>query len=621
MVQAGPPPPERGFFATARLAFAQTPRAVRLVLAADARSVAIIVVLSVVGSLFPLAAAYVAKLIVDAVLVAVESGAAADREHALWMVGAELALFTVMGAINFAVGVVRTNLGTKLAYFIQVRILEKALELDLSHFEDPRLYDKLQNARREASSRPLELFNNLVAILGNAVQLVSYGALLFAFSPWTLLILLAAAVPAFFLEAKFSGEAFRVFSWRAPEQRKMRYLESLMTNDTSAKEVKLYGLGPLLISRYRALYDALYREERSLVVRRSGWTFVLGLLSSLALYGCYVWIVVRTIDGTLTLGDMTLYVTVFRNGQAATRAILKSISTMYEDNLFISNLFGFLELPTTAPRTTTPAPADRPRTGFVLEDVSFRYSGPGGLALSNVSLTIGPEEKLAIVGENGAGKSTLIKLLTGLYRPTSGRITLDGVPLDEVDPAELHRRCGVVLQDFVRYQFTAKDNVGLGRWEHLDDQRAIEAAAERGGATPVVEKLPNGWATQLGRWFEGGVDLSAGNWQKLAMSRAFMRDADILVLDEPTAALDAEAEHALFERFKQLTAGRMALLVSHRFSTVRMADRIVVLSGGRIQELGTHDALMQANGRYAHLFRLQAAGYLDAAKPAKPRPE
>jgi ATP-binding cassette subfamily B protein len=617
MVQAGPPLPERGFFATARLAFAQTPRAVRLVLAADARSVVVIVVLAIFGSLFPLAAAYVGKLIVDAVLLAVQSGSAADREHALWMVGAELGLFTGMGLVNFVVGVVRTNLGTKLAYFIQVRILEKTLELDLAHFEDPRLYDKLQNARREASSRPLELFNNLVAILGNVVQLVSYGALLLAFSPWTLLILLVAAIPAFLLEAKFSGEAFRVFSWRAPEQRKMRYLESLMTNDASAKEVKLYGLGPLLIRRYRALYDALFAEERSLVVRRSAGTFVLGLLSSLALYGCYLWIVVRTIDGTLTLGDMTLYVTVFRNGQGATRSILKSISTMYEDNLFISNLFGFLELPTTKSRPKPDAPGpDRPRTGFVLEDVSFRYSGPGGFALSNVSLTIGAEEKLAIVGENGAGKSTLIKLLTGLYRPTSGKISLDGVPLDALDPAELHRRCGVVLQDFVRYQFTAKDNVGLGRWEALDDQAAIDAAAERGGAAQVVEKLPSGWSTQLGKWFEGGVDLSAGNWQKLAMSRAFMRDADILVLDEPTAALDAEAEHALFERFKQLTAGRMALLISHRFSTVRMADRIVVLSGGRIVELGTHDALMRANGRYAHLFQLQAAGYLDTARPA-----
>lgn len=629
----GPPPEAKGlrsFLHSVESAFAQTPRVMHLVLRADALGAAGILVLSVFGSLFPLAVAYVGKLIVDAVVLALATGRAEDREQALFYVGAELGLWIAVSVINFGVGILRTNLGTKLAYSIHTRILEKALTLELEHFEDSQVYDKLQNARREASSRPLNLFNNAVGVIGNVVTLASYGALLLTFSPWTLLILVAATIPAFVVEARFSGEAFRVYSWRAPEQRKMRYLEVLLTGDAHAKEVKLYGLGDPMIGRYRSVYEGLFEEERSLTIRRGTWSFVLGNLSTLALYGCYAWIVTRAVSGEMTLGDMTLYIAVFRNGQGALRAILKAIGTTYEDNLFISNLFSFLELPTRASgepepdsipapanggtgRGIPPAPTPEPRrerTGFVLSGVSFRYPGSREFALERVNLTIGPQEKLAIVGENGAGKSTLIKLLTGLYQPTEGRITLDGVPLSLLSEGELRRRFGVVLQDFVRYQFTARDNVGLGQPEHLEDFARVKSAAIRGGAHPVVEALPLGYDTQLGKWFDGGVDLSSGNWQKLAVSRAFMRDADILVLDEPTASLDAEAEHALFQRFRVLAEGRMALLISHRFSTVRMADRIVVLSGGRVHEIGSHEELLAANGRYAHLFRLQAAGYV-----------
>ena len=314
---------------------------------------------------------------------------------------------------------------------------------------------------------------------------------------------------------------------------------------------------------------------------------------------------------------MTMYVAVFRGGQGSLRGILRAIGTTYEDNMFLSNLFGFLELDTTrvAP-APTPTP-ERPKVeaseerGFVLEGVSFAYPGTPKLVLEDLSLTIGPEEKLAIVGPNGAGKTTLIKLLTGLYAPTRGSIRLDGVPLQEIPREQLHRRFGVVLQDFGRYQFSAQDNVGLGEPSSLEDLERIEAAAAKGGADEVVEKLESGWNTQLGRWFDGGVELSMGNWQKIAVSRAFMRDADILVLDEPTASLDAEAEHALFLRFRELTEGKMALLISHRFSTVRMADRIAVLSRGKIEEIGTHAELMEADRRYARMFNLQAAGYLD----------
>jgi ATP-binding cassette, subfamily B, bacterial len=571
-------------------------------------------IFAAIGSLYPVAAAYVGKLIVDGAVAAVKTGAERDRDWVLELVLIELALVTAMALVNFLGGIVRSNLGTKLGYLIQIRILEKALTLDLEHFEAPSTYDKLQNARREATSRPLNLFNSFVSILGGIVQLASYGAVLFAFSPLVIVILLATTIPVFLVEARFSGEAFRVFSWRAPEQRRMRYLEGLLSSDNSVKEVKLYGFGELMLSRYRALYEKLFAEERSINLRRNFWSFLIGNVSTLGLYGCYAWIALRTVEGALSLGDMTLYMSVFRGGQGAIRGILRAISSTYEDNLFLSNLFAFLELPTRAGESGAPPPRKAEagaRSGFVLEDVTFFYPGTKKPALEGLSLAIGSAEKLAIVGENGAGKSTLIKLLAGLYRPTSGRITLDGMPLAEIDPAQLRRRFGVVLQDFVRYQLTAKDNIALGDVAAIDDLLRVQKAAESGGAHPIIEALPERYETQLGRLFDGGVDLSAGNWQKLAVSRAFMRDADILVLDEPTSALDAEAEHALFERFRRLTEGRMALLISHRFSTVRMADRIVVLSNGRVQEIGTHAELLAKDGRYAHLFRLQAAGYLD----------
>lgn len=616
-----PPRSARTVLAELRSTFLQTPRVVRLVLEADAPAAIAIIALSFVAALLPLAVAYVGKLLIDGVLAASTSADPEAARQVLLLVALEFGLMTLVGLLGRATGLLRSLLGTKLGYLTNLRILNKAKTLDLVHFETPEVYDKLQNARREAGSRPLNLFVSTVDIVNNVVTLASYAFVLFTFSPWTLLILLAATLPAFIAEARFSGKAFRLFTWRAPEGRKMRYLELLLTRDSNAKEMMLFGLGDLLLKRYRTLYEKFFAEERSLAVRRAVWGFLLGTLSAGALYGCYAWVVTRTISGAQTLGDMTLYMAVFRQGQGSLRTILKAVGGTYEDNLFISNLFAFLGMPTSAEDPSRPKPetfkAPDERTGFELKKVSFRYPGRKDWVIRDLDLKIGPTESLAIVGENGAGKSTLIKLLAGLYAPTSGEILLDGRPLKSYPRPTLWRRFGVVLQDFVRYQFTARENVGLGLPEAMHDLERIEAAAVKGGADQTVETLPDGWDTQLGRWFEGGVELSMGNWQKVAVARAFMRDADILVLDEPTAALDAEAEHALFARFRDLTDGRMALLISHRFSTVRMADRIAVLVDGKLDEIGTHDELMALDARYARLFSLQAEGYLGTQRAAR----
>ncbi|MFL5415403.1 MAG: ABC transporter ATP-binding protein [Myxococcales bacterium] len=581
----------------------------------SSRTFAVGIVLLLLGqSLLPASMAWVGKLIVDAVVEAARTGAAEERRLVVELVLIEFALMVVSTVLSRCQSLLRDLMRASLGNHVNVLILEKAATLDLRHFEDADTYDKMQNARREASIRPLSLVLQLASLVQQLLILATYAALLARLSWWSTLVIVAASLPAFVAEARFSGESFRLNSWRAPEGRRQNYLEWIITRDSHVKEVKLFGLAPLILSRYRAYFEKFYSEDRKLALRKTWAGLVLGALSLLAFYASYLYMADRAARARITLGDLTLYLAAFRQGQQAIQSALASIGGLYEDGLFVSNLFAFLDLESTGerPRGKPRAlPAARSHT-VEFEDVSFQYPGGDRPALTGVTLRIEPGEKLALVGDNGAGKSTLIKLLLRLYEPSGGRILYGGIDLRDIDPRSLRDRIGILFQDFVRYQFTAQENVGLGQVQAIGERARIETAIDRAGARGVIEELPRKLDTMLGGWFEEGHELSGGQWQKIALARAFMReDAELLVLDEPTASLDAEAEHDLFQRLKALAKDRSAILISHRFSTVRTADRIAVLQGGRISELGSHEELIARNGRYAHLFRLQASGYVD----------
>ncbi|PSB56539.1 ABC transporter ATP-binding protein [Chamaesiphon polymorphus] len=565
-------------------------------------------ILALVGGLLPGAIAIVGKLIVDSVVLANRSGLALDRQNALMYVGLEAVAIVLLAASQKGLVVCQSLLRVLLAQRVNELILEKALTLDLAHFEDSEFYDKMSQARSQASSRPLSLINRTFGLCQSALTLLTFVGLLWQFSGWAVFGLIVTAIPSFIAETRFSEHAFRLFRWRSPETRQQHYLETLLAREDYAKEVQLYQLGGMLLQRYRDIFNMLYEEDRNLTIRKGFWGYLLGLLSTVAFYAAYAWIVIEAISGQITLGEMTMYLVVFRQGQSTFSAALTSIGGMYEDNLYLANLYEFLEQP--IPHSQGYITQGIDLDGIRFENVSFSYPGNPQPVLKNISLHLKPGEKLAIVGENGSGKTTLIKLLTRLYLPSSGRILLDGVDLNDWDLNVLRQRIGVIFQNFVQYQFTVGENVGVGDVQHLDDRSEWEIAANKGMAKPFIDLLPAGFDTQLGKWFKGGQELSGGQWQKIALARAFMRSkADILILDEPTAAMDAEAEMNIFNRFRALTQERMVVLISHRFSTVRMADKIVVMASGEIIEQGSHEQLLQAGGRYAHLFSLQAAGY------------
>ena len=484
--------------------------------------------------------------------------------------------------------------------------------MQLHYFENADFYDKMQNARRQSEYRAMAIVKALFLLGGSAITLVSFLALLLAFSPWVALLLFGATLPAFVAQTRYSRLNFRLQTWRAPETRRMNYLEHLLTVDTSVKEVKLFALGEPLLKRYADLFWKVFKEDERLAWRQSMASLGWGMLATLTYYGCYAWVVWRTLLGSITLGSMTMYLAIFRQSQNTFSGMFSSINDLYENSMFMDNLFAFLDLPETddVPDAAQDAlaPLD-PTRGIELVHVCFRYKGQTAWALQDVSLAIAPGEKVALVGENGSGKTTLIKLLTRLYEPDSGDILYQGRHLRHWDVQALRQKVGVIFQDFVRYQLTLRENVGFGAIHGLDDAAKLERAAAQGGMQDLVASLEAGWETTLGGWFQKGRELSGGQWQKIALSRAFMRDGEVIVLDEPTSALDAEKEFEIFGRFKELTANKIAVLISHRFSTVRVADKIVVLKEGRIAEQGSHAELLQAGGTYARLFEMQASGY------------
>lgn len=489
-------------------------------------------------------------------------------------------------------------------------IIDKSIKLDLQFYEDPVFYDNMQNARRRADSSALAIVSSISQVAQQFITLISLVALLIGFSPWLAVLVILAAVPNFLSNSRFAEMSFRAISHRAPETRLLNYIETLLTSNETVKEIKLFGLGESLKARFENLFTEFMDEDNAIARRNTFASLGWGMVTNLAYYGSYIWVIIRTITKAITLGDMTMFLSVFRQSQRAVMSLLDSFSRLYENNLYLDNLLDFLKIEPAlvSPENGKVAPAPI-LEGIHFQNVSFKYPGSDKYVLRNINLFIKPNESIALVGLNGAGKTTLIKLLTRLYDPTEGQITLDGVDLREYDMKSLHQRFGVIFQDFVRYQFSIKENIGFGQIEDLDNMERIKEAASKGGADEVVAPLAEGYETILGRRWNRGHELSGGQWQKIALSRAFMRKAEVLILDEPTSALDAQAEYEIFLRFRELMEGRLAVLISHRFSTVRMADRIVVLEDGRILELGSHEELMRHNQVYAHLFNLQAEGY------------
>ncbi len=497
--QATAAPPEtttlRGFFGV----FRYSRRALELVWSTNRGLTLALALLTLLAGALPVSVAYVGSLIVDAVVAAMRAGGLAARVTELVIL--EGVLVATIAAAQRGLSLCQSLLRAQLGQRVNVMILEKALTLELQHFEDSEFYDKLTRARREASTRPLSLVTRTFGLVQNAISLISYGVVLARFSPWAVLVLLVAGLPAFVAEAKFSGDAFRLFRWRSPETRMQIYLETVIAREDHAKEVMLYGLGPRLLERYRDIFRRLYREDRDLTVRRDSWGFALGLIGTASLYGAYAWVAVTTVRHLITLGQMTMYVALFRQGQAAVSAMLAAVGGMYEDNLYLSTLYEYLE-------ASVPRPAGgvrhgpHPEDGVRFEDVSFTYPGAEEAALEHVTLHLVPGTSLALVGENGSGKTTLIKLLTRLYRPTAGRILLDGQDLAEWDEAALRERIGVIFQDFVRYQMLVGENVGAGDERYFEDEERWRAAAAKGQASDFIATLPARYRTQLGKWFQ-----------------------------------------------------------------------------------------------------------------------
>ncbi len=593
-----------------RATFGHMPRLFAMVWATSRRLTLAVSAITVVQALIPAATIWVTKLLVDAVVDAIAAGGSEDSiRTVVALVLVQLVLAAAGAALQHGGGAVRAMLGDRFSNRLNLLILEKSESLDLSYFENPSFYDTLENARREANFRPVGVLTQVFQLGGSFIRLLSVVALLAALAWWILLVVLLTSIPYLATEFRFARRNYWMQTRRAPESRLLWYLSYVMTSDETVKEVRLFDLGSHLLQRYRDTFAKFYRENRSLTLRRESVAFVLALVSAGASAGVYVFVALGTIAGRLTLGDLTLFHQAFVQTQTQIQAIFSSIASIYESNLFLTNLFRFMQF---EPRISADGgrPVPRPlREGFELRNVSFSYPGTRERVLRGLSLTIRPNETVALVGANGAGKTTIVKLLTRLYDPDEGRVLLDGVDMRDYDVDGVRRQVGAIFQDFVQYHATAGDNVGYGSLPDKDDRARVRQAAVRGGADPLIESLPKSYDTMLGRWWGDGTELSGGEWQKIALSRGYMRNAQLLILDEPTSSLDARSEYEVFQKFRDLTRDRMAVLISHRFSTVRMADRIYVIEDGQVSEQGTHEELMARGTTYATWFGMQARAY------------
>jgi len=565
-------------------------------------------ILRLVRALLPLSMLWVSKLILDGVVAWIRHGNG-DTARMWKLVALELGLAVFSDLLARANSLADSLLGDRFTNRISVRLIEHATQLDLASFEDPVFYDKLERARRQTTGR-MGLLAGVLNVAQDTVSLFSLSAGLIVFSPWLMILLVAAVIPAFLGETHFTSLAYSVLYRWTPQRRLLDYIRMLGASSQSAKEVKIFGLGPHLAERYHQVSERIYEENKKVAVKRASVGFLLNLVSTGGYYGAYAVVLIRTLAGTISVGTFTFLTGAFSRSRTYIEKILQSFTDISDQALYLKDLFEFFEMEPAITSRPDALPAPRPiRSGFEFREVGFAYPGSSRMVVENINFRMEPFEKIALIGENGAGKTTLVKLLARLYDPTAGQILLDGVDLREYSVEDLRREIGVIFQDYMRYELLAKENIGFGKIEDLADRARIETAARKSMAFQVIGKLPNGYDQMIGRRFEGGVDLSGGEWQKFALARAYMRDAQLLILDEPTATLDARAEYEVFRRFAELTKGRMAVLISHRFSTVRMADRILVLQNGRIREQGTHDHLVALGGQYAELFELQAAGY------------